>query len=73
MSINLISSFNFWWPLRHEMRRRMARSKTANFSSILQKQHNEHALDMLDPSNFDPTFMARIITSDETWIYEFDM
>ena len=28
---------------------------------------------MLDRSNSDFTFMEHIITSEETWIYEFDM
>ena len=28
---------------------------------------------MLDHINFDPTFRKRIITGDETWVYEFDI
>lgn len=29
--------------------------------------------DMLERVNSDPTFMKRIVTGDETWVYEFDM
>ena len=28
---------------------------------------------MLERVNSDPTFMKRIVTGDETWVYEFDM
>lgn len=28
---------------------------------------------MLDRANSDPTFMERIIISDETWVYEYNM
>ena len=55
------------------MRRASARivPKELNF---LQKQYREQvSLDMLDHKNSDPTFMERIITGDETWVYEFDM
>jgi len=31
------------------------------------------AEDMLERVNSDPTFIKRIITGDETWVYEFDM
>lgn len=31
------------------------------------------AEDMLERVNSDPTFMKRIVTGDETWVYEFDM
>ena len=42
--------------------------------NFLQKQYREQvSLDILDHANFDPTFMKRIITGDETWVYEFDM
>ncbi|KAJ8704018.1 hypothetical protein PYW07_013312 [Mythimna separata] len=31
------------------------------------------AEDMLERVSSDPTFMKRIVTGDETWVYEFDM
>jgi hypothetical protein len=31
------------------------------------------AEDVLERVNSDPTFMKRIVTDDETWVYEFDM
>lgn len=55
------------------MRRVSARlvPKELNF---LQKEHRKQvAEDMLERANSDPTFMKRIITGDETWVYEFDM
>lgn len=55
------------------MRRVAARfvPKELNF---LQKDHRvQVSLDMLDRVNSDPTFMERIITGDETWVYEYDM
>lgn len=42
--------------------------------NFLQKRHREQvASDMLDRCNSDSTFMERIITGDETWVYEYDM
>lgn len=39
--------------------------------NFLQKQYRKQvSLDMLDRVNSDPTFMERIITGDETWVYE---
>ena len=55
------------------MRRVAARfvPKELNF---LQRQYREQiSLDMVDRANSDPTFIERIITSDETWVYKFDM
>lgn len=41
--------------------------------NFLQKQYREQvASDMLERANSDPTFMERIITGDETWVYEYD-
>ena len=42
---------------------------------FLQKKYHELvSLDMLSRANSDPTFMVeRIITGDETWVYEFDV
>lgn len=41
--------------------------------NFLQKQYRmQVAADMLDRANSDPTFMGRIITGDETWVYEYD-
>nr|APL98296.1 truncated putative DD34D transposase [Bactrocera tryoni] len=41
--------------------------------NFLQKRYREQvAADMLDRANSDPTFMERIITGDETWVYEYD-
>lgn len=54
------------------MRRVSARlvPKELNF---LQKMHRKQvAEDMLERSNLDSTFMQRIITGDETWVYEYD-
>lgn len=42
--------------------------------NFLQKQHRvEVAKQMIANADSDPTFMERIITGDETWVYEFDM
>jgi len=42
--------------------------------NFLQKQYRQQiSLDMLDHANSNATFMERIITGDETWVYEFDM
>jgi len=42
--------------------------------NFMQKKHREEAsLDMMERANGDPTFMERIITGDETWVYEYDM
>lgn len=53
------------------MRRARLVPKELNF---LQKEHRKQvAEDMLERANSDPIFMKRIITGDETWVYEFDM
>ena len=42
--------------------------------NILQKlNHVKDAEDMLERVNSDPTFIKRIVTGGETWVYEFDM
>ncbi|CAB3250049.1 unnamed protein product [Arctia plantaginis] len=42
--------------------------------NFLQKRNRMRvAEDMLERVNNDPTFMKRIVTGDETWVYEFDM
>ena len=42
--------------------------------NFLQKQyHDQVFLDMLDRANSDPTFMERIITDNETLVYEFEI
>lgn len=41
---------------------------------FLQKQHRiDVAKEMLEQVENDPTFIQRIITGDETWVYQFDM
>ena len=55
------------------MRRVVARlvPKDLNF---VQKHHRKTvAEEMISEAQSDPTFMKRIITGDETWVYEFDM
>ncbi|KMQ87532.1 mariner mos1 transposase [Lasius niger] len=42
--------------------------------NFLQKEHRKQvAEDMIFRASTDPTFMKRIITGDETWVYEYDM
>lgn len=51
--------------------RRVAARLVPKELNFLQKQYREQvSLDMLDRANSDPTFMERIITGDETWVYE---
>ena len=43
------------------------------FDFFLQKEHRkEVSKDMISCANNDPTFMKRIITGDESWVYEYD-
>lgn len=56
-----------------EMKRVASRlvPKTLN---ILQREHRKLvATEMINNADNDPTFMKRIITGDETWVYEYDM
>ena len=54
--------------------RRVAARLVPKELNFLQKQYHEQvSLDMLDRSNYDLTFMQRIIIVDETLVYEFDM
>jgi len=54
--------------------RRVAARLVPKDLNFLQKRYREQvSLDMLDRCNSDPTFMKRIITGDETWVYEYDM
>ena len=42
--------------------------------NFLQKDHRKKvAEDMISQAQNDPTFMKRIITGDETWVYEYDV
>ena len=45
--------------------------KELNFVQKAQRKHV--AEDMVSRASTDPTFMKRIITGDETWVYEYDM
>ncbi|KAJ8949356.1 hypothetical protein NQ318_012019 [Aromia moschata] len=41
---------------------------------VLQKEHRKQvALDMVSRADSEQNFMKRIITGDETWVYEYDM
>lgn len=54
--------------------RRVAARLVPKELNFLQKEHRKQvAEDMLERANSDPTFIKRIITGDETWVYEFDM
>lgn len=54
--------------------RRVAARLVPKELNFLQKQYREQvASDMLERTNSDPTFMERIITGDETWVYEYEM
>ncbi|XP_014482086.1 PREDICTED: putative uncharacterized protein FLJ37770 [Dinoponera quadriceps] len=54
--------------------RRVAARLVPKELNFLQKEHRKQvAEDMLERANSDPTFMKRLITGDETWVYEFDM
>uniref|UniRef100_A0A0K2VAF9 Histonelysine Nmethyltransferase SETMARlike [Megachile rotundata] n=1 Tax=Lepeophtheirus salmonis TaxID=72036 RepID=A0A0K2VAF9_LEPSM len=54
--------------------RRVAARLSPKYLNFVQKQYCEEvSLDMLDRPNSDPTFTERIITVDETWVYEFNM
>ncbi|XP_012231261.1 protein GVQW3-like [Linepithema humile] len=54
--------------------RRVAARLVPKELNFLQKEHRKQvAEDMLQRANSDPTFIKRIITGDETWVYEFDM
>lgn len=55
------------------MRRVAARLVPKDLNFFQKEQRKLIAQDMLDNVNNDPTFMERIITGDETWVYEFDM
>ena len=50
------------------MRRIAARLVPKELNSLLKQQHEQASLDLLNRANSDPTFMERIITSDDTWI-----
>ncbi|KAJ8948324.1 hypothetical protein NQ318_019308 [Aromia moschata] len=42
--------------------------------NVLQKEHRKHvALHMVSRADSEPNFMKRIITGDETWVYECDI
>lgn len=54
--------------------RRVAARLVPKELNFLQKQRRvEVAKQMIANADSDPTFMKRIITGDETWVYEFDM
>ena len=54
--------------------RRVATRLVPKDLNFLQKQYREQvSLDILNRANSDPIFMERIIASDETSVYEFDM
>lgn len=54
--------------------RRVAARLVPKELNFLQKVHRkEVAEEMLQMVNSDPTIMKRIITGDETWVYEYDM
>ena len=53
--------------------RRVAAQIVPKELNFLQEQYREQvSLDMLDRANSGSTFMERIITGDETWVYDFD-
>lgn len=37
------------------------------------QSNNLVAINMLERADFDPTFMMRIVTGDETWFHKFDL
>lgn len=54
--------------------RRVAARPVPKELNFFQTEHRKRvAADMLERVNSDPTFMERIITGDETWVYEYDM
>ena len=54
--------------------RRVAARLVPKDLNFLQKHHRKTvAEEMISEAQSDPTFMKRIITGDETWVYEFDM
>lgn len=55
------------------MRRIAARLVPKELNFLQQQYRKQTSLDMLDRVDSDPTFIERIITGDETWVYEFDM
>ena len=61
--------------LHHQLgMRRVAARLVPRELNFFQKIHRKKvAEDMLEQVNSDPTFIQRIITGDETWVYEFDM
>ena len=55
------------------MRRIAARLVTKDLTSVQKHHRKTVAEDVISESKNDPTFMKRIITGDETWIYEYDL
>ncbi|XP_011053283.1 PREDICTED: uncharacterized protein LOC105145454, partial [Acromyrmex echinatior] len=55
------------------MKRVAARLVPKDLNFLQKLNRVKVAEDMLEQVNSDPTFIKRIITGDETWVYEFDM
>lgn len=54
------------------MQRVAARLVPKDLNFFQKKYREQVAADMLDRANLDPTFLEKIITGDETWVYEYD-
>jgi len=52
--------------------RRVAAKLVLKELNFLQKRDRVIAKDMISKAESDPTFIKRIITGDETWVYEYD-
>ena len=55
------------------MKRVAARLVPKDLNFLQKLNRVKIAEDMLERVNSDPTFIKRIVTGDETWVYEFDM
>lgn len=55
------------------MRRVAARLVPKDLNFLQMEHRNRVCEDMLERVNLDPTFIGRVITGDETWVYEYDM
>ena len=55
------------------MKRVAARLVWKNLNFLQKERRVEVAKEMLDNLAGDPTFIKRIITGDETWVYEYDV
>lgn len=56
-----------------DMKRVAARLVPKDLNFLQKLNRVKVAEDMLKRVNFDPTFIKRIVTGDERWVYEFDM